>query len=108
MTQLALPALAASTLLGSPFSPLSVDTEPISSRVEVPVAGAPASALLGDVGGRLTITCPEDQKFFCGPSLDPDTMGSFVEDCAVCCRPWLVTVERDERRRLRVHASRAQ
>ena len=39
---------------------------------------------------------------------DPDTTGSYVEDCAVCCRPWLVTAERDERRRLRVHASRAQ
>jgi hypothetical protein len=30
-----------------------------------------------------------------------------VEDCAVCCRPWAITVERDGGR-LRVHVSRAQ
>lgn len=40
--------------------------------------------------------------------VDPDTQGSFIEDCAVCCRPWMVTAERDEKRRLRVRASRAQ
>ncbi len=40
--------------------------------------------------------------------VDPDTQGSFIEDCAVCCRPWMVTATRDERRRLRVTASRAQ
>ncbi len=40
--------------------------------------------------------------------VDPDTCGTFVEDCAVCCRPWTVTVERDERGRLRVQAARAQ
>jgi hypothetical protein len=27
--------------------------------------------------------------------VDPDTAGMLVEDCAVCCRPWAVTVERD-------------
>jgi hypothetical protein len=40
--------------------------------------------------------------------VDPETAGSLVEDCAVCCQPWLLTVERDERRRLRVRATRAQ
>jgi hypothetical protein len=39
--------------------------------------------------------------------VDPDTTGTFVEDCAVCCRPWTVTVERDAGR-LRVQVSRAQ
>jgi len=39
--------------------------------------------------------------------VDPDTTGMLVEDCAVCCRPWAVTVERDAGR-LRVHVSRAQ
>lgn len=39
--------------------------------------------------------------------IDPDTAGALVEDCAVCCRPWAVTVERDGGR-LRVHVSRAQ
>jgi hypothetical protein len=27
--------------------------------------------------------------------VDPDTTGSFVEDCAVCCRPWAVQVVDD-------------
>ena len=39
--------------------------------------------------------------------VDPDTTGVLVEDCAVCCRPWAVSVERDMGR-LRVHVSRAQ
>jgi hypothetical protein len=25
--------------------------------------------------------------------LDPETRGSFVQDCDVCCRPWQVWVE---------------
>ena len=55
-----------------------------------------------------------DQPFYVGfeiggfeLGLDPDTSGVLVEDCAVCCRPWTVTIERDGGR-LRVHATRAQ
>ncbi len=40
--------------------------------------------------------------------VDPDTVGSYVEDCAVCCRPWQVSVHRDPRGDLTVHVSRAQ
>lgn len=39
--------------------------------------------------------------------VDPDTQGTLVEDCAVCCRPWTVSVMR-EGDRLRVQVSRAQ
>jgi hypothetical protein len=39
--------------------------------------------------------------------VDPDTCGVLVEDCAVCCRPWAVTVERDGDR-LRVQVAGAQ
>ncbi len=28
--------------------------------------------------------------------IDPDTEGSFVQDCEVCCHPWQLTVTRDE------------
>lgn len=28
--------------------------------------------------------------------VDLETSGSFVEDCAVCCRPWSVEVSVDE------------
>ena len=27
--------------------------------------------------------------------IDPDTTGVLVEDCAVCCRPWTVSVGSD-------------
>ncbi len=28
--------------------------------------------------------------------VDPDTSGSYVEDCSVCCRPWAVQVMVDD------------
>jgi cysteine-rich CPXCG protein len=41
------------------------------------------------------VTCP-----YCGEDLqiaiEPDVHGSFVQDCEVCCNPWLVRVERGE------------
>jgi len=39
--------------------------------------------------------------------VDPDTSGTLVEDCAICCRPWSVTIERAGAR-LRVQVSRVQ
>jgi hypothetical protein len=36
--------------------------------------------------------CHERVELF----VDPETSGSFVEDCAVCCRPWLVDVSADD------------
>lgn len=44
------------------------------------------------------VTCP-----YCGEQvqiwIEPDVHGSFVQDCEVCCNPWLVRVTRgrDER-----------
>ena len=39
------------------------------------------------------VTCP-----YCGEEVEifvePDVHGSFVQDCEVCCNPWLVHVER--------------
>jgi hypothetical protein len=36
--------------------------------------------------------------------VDPETEGSFVEDCAVCCRPWQVTASREGGRlKVQVH-----
>jgi hypothetical protein len=40
--------------------------------------------------------------------VDPETQGSFVEDCAVCCRPWTVIVERFGDGRGEVEVLRAQ
>ena len=52
------------------------------------------------------ITCP-----YCTERVElviaPDTEGSYVEDCEVCCRPWQLTVVRDGDR-LSVTADRAQ
>jgi hypothetical protein len=28
--------------------------------------------------------------------VDPETSGSYVEDCSVCCRPWAVQVGLDD------------
>jgi hypothetical protein len=44
---------------------------------------------------RFDVTCPycgEDLEIF----IEPDVHGSFVQDCEVCCNPWLISVERDE------------
>lgn len=40
--------------------------------------------------------------------VDPDTAGSYVEDCEVCCRPWQVSVERGPGGELGVSVERAQ
>lgn len=41
-----------------------------------------------------TVMCP-----YCGEeveiSIEPDVAGSFVQDCEVCCHPWLVRVGYD-------------
>jgi hypothetical protein len=40
------------------------------------------------------VTCP-----FCGEEveiyLEPDVRGTLVQDCEVCCNPWLVRITRD-------------
>jgi hypothetical protein len=40
-----------------------------------------------------TVTCP-----FCGEEVEifveEDVRGTFVQDCEVCCNPWLVRVSR--------------
>jgi hypothetical protein len=40
--------------------------------------------------------------------VDPDTVGSFVQDCDVCCRPWQVDVQRDDDGELALEVDRAQ
>jgi hypothetical protein len=41
------------------------------------------------------VTCP-----YCGEAIElyveADARGSFVQDCEVCCNPWLVRVEIDD------------
>ena len=43
---------------------------------------------------EFSVTCP-----YCGETVDifvePDVRGSFVQDCEVCCNPWMVRVEDD-------------
>lgn len=40
------------------------------------------------------VVCP-----FCGEEIEiyvePEVRGQFVQDCEVCCNPWLVRVSRD-------------
>ncbi len=35
--------------------------------------------------------CGEDQTIY----IEPDVMGTLVQDCEVCCKPWQVRVTRD-------------
>ena len=59
------------------------------------------------VDDELWVRCPychESQLLY----VDPETAGSFVQDCDVCCRPWQVFVERDADGALSASVSRAQ
>jgi hypothetical protein len=42
-----------------------------------------------------TVTCP-----YCGEELEvhfePDLQGTLVQDCEVCCNPWIVRISGDE------------
>jgi hypothetical protein len=44
---------------------------------------------------QFLVTCP-----YCGEEVEvyvePDVRGQFVQDCEVCCNPWLVRVIRDD------------
>ncbi len=40
--------------------------------------------------------------------VDPDTSGAYVEDCSVCCRPWMVAVSVDDEGERSVDVSPAQ
>ena len=55
------------------------------------------------------MTCPYCAEEV-GLWIDPETDGTFVEDCAVCCRPWNVVVHRDAEpdAERRVEVTRAQ
>ena len=43
------------------------------------------------MGDDFVVTCP-----YCGEQVEiyvePDTRGTFVQDCEVCCNPWRVRV----------------
>jgi hypothetical protein len=53
------------------------------------------------------VTCPycfETQLLV----VDPETSGEMIQDCDVCCRPWLVRVARDADGDLVVEIAAAQ
>jgi len=47
------------------------------------------------VSDSFLVTCP-----YCGEAielyLEPDVEGDLVQDCEVCCNPWLIRVSTDE------------
>ena len=53
------------------------------------------------------VRCPECREWV-DLYVEPETTGALVEDCAVCCNPWAVVVERTMGGKPRVHVSRAQ
>jgi hypothetical protein len=45
-----------------------------------------------------TVTCPycgEDVEVF----VEPDVRGSLVQDCEVCCNPWLLRIDGEDEER---------
>lgn len=46
------------------------------------------------VDSRAVVTCP-----YCGEDVEiyvePDVRGQMVQDCEVCCNPWLMRIEWD-------------
>lgn len=57
------------------------------------------------VDDSFLITCPycgEDVEIY----LEPDVSGRLVQDCEICCNPWLLRVSREEGERM-VQVSRA-
>jgi len=63
-------------------------------------AGAPPQVFAG-------VQCPwcfEPMEI----AVEADVEGSYVQDCEVCCRPWAVTVRRDEDGDVAVDVGRAQ
>ncbi len=52
------------------------------------------------------VTCP-----YCGEEIElyveSDVRGSYVQDCEVCCNPWMVRVSREEDGAMYVDVSRA-
>lgn len=48
--------------------------------------------------------CREPVELF----VDPETVGTFVEDCAVCCRPWTVSVTQGDKGERAVEVGPAQ
>ena len=55
---------------------------------------------------EIEVCCPycfEWQSLY----VDPQTRGELIQDCDVCCRPWRVSVRRDEEGRLQVTLDRA-
>jgi len=54
--------------------------------------------IVGNEDETFPVTCP-----YCGEEIElfveADTRGDFIQDCEVCCNPWVVhvSVEDDER-----------
>ena len=67
----------------------------LSRRLDEP---APAHSGRTNTDDTFEVTCP-----YCGEELEifveADVSGSFVQDCEVCCRPWLVRVSGEEEER---------
>lgn len=51
-----------------------------------------------DLETNFSVSCP-----YCGETveiyIEPDVLGTLVQDCEVCCQPWRVHVDYDEGQR---------
>lgn len=70
------------------------------------IAAGP-SLRLSSMGESQTVRCPYCYET-CEVWIDIDLEGSFVQDCEVCCRPWVLYVSRNEDGDVAVDVTRAQ
>lgn len=59
------------------------------------------------MGDNHLVRCPYCHET-CEVWVDIDLEGTFVQDCEVCCRPWVVYVSRDYEGAVDVDVTRAQ
>ncbi|MCC7540697.1 MAG: CPXCG motif-containing cysteine-rich protein [Deltaproteobacteria bacterium] len=59
------------------------------------------------MGESQIVRCPYCHET-CEVWIDIDLEGSFVQDCEVCCRPWVLYVQRNDEGDVHVDVTRAQ
>jgi hypothetical protein len=87
------------------------------SKLDATLDGLIEVAML-DAGAERSAAAEQEAQVFAGVqcpwcfesmeiAIEADLEGSYVQDCEVCCRPWAVTVRRDEDGELTVDVGRA-
>jgi hypothetical protein len=70
----------------------------VGTRLYVPGPLQWRDAMSDDLETQFLVICP-----YCGEQveiyIEPDVLGTLVQDCEVCCQPWSVRVDYDQGQR---------